>query len=874
MKATTESGGTGARGIWLALGVVALVLLALFRAVLSPGEVLHANDGPLGLLKNHEGEGFGNLQSVWFPCGWIGGAQPSGAPTMSVLLYLAVSAVTYAKLHAPLALLFLGGAAAFFCRRAGFSPVVAVLTGLAAAMNSNAVSYACWGLPPKPIAQGMALVAMALMMGNGAGWRGWVRAALAGLAVGTCVMEGADVGAILSLFVAAFVVWQVWALRAEGAKAWGADLLKGGGRLAVVVVFAGWMAAHSLVTLISTQIIGVAGMQEGTSKEERWAYATSWSFPKIETLRVVVPGLFGYRMDTPGGGAYWGAVGSDGTPETRFSGAGEYAGILVVLVASLALASSLRREKGVLTLGERRMVWFWGLVAVGSLVISWGRFAPFYRVVFELPYFSTIRMPSKFLHVMHLALWVLFAYGLEVLFRASVSASRIPRESIGDQVADWKRTATTGEQRWVMGVLIALGVAVAAALLLTTSAGSLKAQLAKIPFGANEPATVGFVLREVWLAVLFFAMAAVVVLGCVVGWFRGTRATWAGWLLGAILVVDLFRANVPWVEHYDARMRYQSDAVLDVLREKPWEHRVTSFLDPRRAGPLVGGEAATTWVYFQKEWLEHQFQYFRIQSLDISQMPRMPELEAAYFSVLSPGASPSDLRVVSRLWELTGTRYVLGSRDVVEQLNQAVDPVERRLKLRMPFALGVKAGVATPTQETPLVEAVQRLEAVAATNGPFALLEFTGALPRVKLYTDWKSGLSDAEVLAGLKPGGFGAWNQVWLSEKIGEPPASPDAGAKAEITEYAAKRVLVETRSSAPAVLLLNDRWHPNWQVRIDGQLVPLLRANFIMRGVQIPEGDHQVEFLYQVPGNTLWISMAALGVGMVLMGLLVVRK
>ncbi len=874
MKASTESGGNGARGMWIALGVVALVLLALFRAVLSPGEVLHANDGPLGLLKNHEGEGFGNLQSVWFPCGWIGGAQPSGAPTMSVLFYLAVSAVTYAKFHTPLALLFLGMAAAFFCRRAGFSPVVSVLTGVAAALNSNAVSYACWGLAPKPIAQGMALVAMALMMGDGVGWRGWVRAALAGLAVGTCVMEGADVGAILSLFVAGFVMWQVWAMRSEGAKGWGTDLLRGGGRLAVVVLFAGWMAAHSLVTLISTQIIGVAGMQEGDNKEERWAYATSWSFPKMETLRVVVPGLFGYRMDTPGGGSYWGAVGSDGTPETRFSGAGEYAGVLVVLVATLALASSLRREKTVLTPGERRMVWFWGLVAVGSLAVSWGRFAPFYRVVFELPYFSTIRMPSKFLHVMHLALWVLFAYGLEVLFRASISAARTPRESLGDQVAMWKRSAPTGERRWVTGVLMALGMAVAAALLLTTSAGSLKAHLAKIPFGANEPATVGFVLREVWLAVVFFAMSSTVVLGCVVGWFGGSRASWAGWVLGAILMVDLFRANVPWVQHYDARMRYRSDAVLDVLREKPWEYRVTSFLDPRRAGPLVAGEAATTWVYFQKEWLEHQFQFFGIQSLDISQMPRMPELEAAYFSVLTPGANPSDLRVVSRLWELTGTRYVLGARDVVEQLNQVVDPVERRLKVLMPFALGVKAGVATPTQETPLVEAVQRLEAVAMTNGPFALLEFSGALPRVKLYGDWKSGLSDADVLAGLKPGGFGAWNQVWLSEKIGDPSASQVSPGQAGILEYSAKRVLVATSSAVPAVLLFNDRWHPNWQVRIDGQAAPLLRANFIMRGVEVPAGDHRVEFVYAVPGHTLWISMAALGVGVVLMGVLVFRK
>jgi uncharacterized membrane protein YfhO len=129
-------------------------------------------------------------------------------------------------------------------------------------------------------------------------------------------------------------------------------------------------------------------------------------------------------------------------------------------------------------------------------------------------------------------------------------------------------------------------------------------------------------------------------------------------------------------------------------------------------------------------------------------------------------------------------------------------------------------------------------------------------------------------MLAGLKPGGFDARKQVWLSEKIGEPPASTGDPGEAVITDYQAKRVRVTTRSPGPAVLLFNDRWHPNWQVRIDGKAAPLLRANFIMRAVEIPAGDHQVEFLYEVPGNTLWISMAALGVGVVLVGLLMVRR
>ena len=54
---------------------------------------------------------------------------------------------------------------------------------------------------------------------------------------------------------------------------------------------------------------------------------------------MVVPGLFGYRLDTEGGGAYWGAVGQQAGWEehkqgfARHNGSGEYAGMLVVVVA-------------------------------------------------------------------------------------------------------------------------------------------------------------------------------------------------------------------------------------------------------------------------------------------------------------------------------------------------------------------------------------------------------------------------------------------------------------------------------------------------------------------------------------------------------------
>jgi hypothetical protein len=59
--------------------------------------------------------------------------------------------------------------------------------------------------------------------------------------------------------------------------------------------------------------------------------------------------------------------------------------------------------------------------------------------------------------------------------------------------------------------------------------------------------------------------------------------------------------------------------------------------------------------------------------------------------------------------------------------------------------------------------------------------------------------------------------------------------------------RVLVDVNSSSAGYLVLADIWYPGWGVWIDGEKRPLLRANYLFRGVEVPEGDHNVEFRYQ---------------------------
>ena len=54
----------------------------------------------------------------------------------------------------------------------------------------------------------------------------------------------------------------------------------------------------------------------------------------------------------------------------------------------------------------------------------------------------------------------------------------------------------------------------------------------------------------------------------------------------------------------------------------------------------------------------------------------------------------------------------------------------------------------------------------------------------------------------------------------------------------------VIDTDARTPCVLLVNDHYDPNWTVIVDGKEQPLLRANYVMRGVYLDPGKHQVEF------------------------------
>ena len=76
---------------------------------------------------------------------------------------------------------------------------------------------------------------------------------------------------------------------------------------------------------------------------------------------------------------------------------------------------------------------------------------------------------------------------------------------------------------------------------------------------------------------------------------------------------------------------------------------------------------------------------------------------------------------------------------------------------------------------------------------------------------------------------------------------AALKANDRAEILKLAETQVKIKTQSAAPTFLVLSDVYYPGWQATIDGQPTKIYQTNYVQRGVQVPAGEHVVEYRFE---------------------------
>jgi hypothetical protein len=170
----------------------------------------------------------------------------------------------------------------------------------------------------------------------------------------------------------------------------------------------------------------------------------------------------------------------------------------------------------------------------------------------------------------------------------------------------------------------------------------------------------------------------------------------------------------------------------------------------------------------------------------------------------------------SPLLDLLGTRYVVVPSSIDAESPQSLRELERRM----------------PT---------------VYEDDTVKVLENREALPHAWIVHSARQTTKD-EALELLDSGAVDPRETALLER---QPPelVEPDdtSGDRVSVEIYEANEMRVEVETGEKGLLILSDVYYPAWKAYVDGESVPLYRADHLFRAVPIPAGEHTVELRYE---------------------------
>jgi hypothetical protein len=160
--------------------------------------------------------------------------------------------------------------------------------------------------------------------------------------------------------------------------------------------------------------------------------------------------------------------------------------------------------------------------------------------------------------------------------------------------------------------------------------------------------------------------------------------------------------------------------------------------------------------------------------------------------------------------------------------------------------------------------AVQRLQRVA-TIDDLTIFENPSSRPRA-FYVPRVEVVADPDALLARLATGSDDFAQVALLESTpasgftGAPGAAAPAAVRFERDEP--EHLVLDVDAPAAGFLVLSDQYFPGWKARIDGRDVPIHRANYAFRAVEVPGGQSQIEFRYAPMSVALGAAVSAVSV------------
>ncbi|SDD84886.1 glycosyltransferase family protein [Riemerella columbipharyngis] len=94
--------------------------------------------------------------------------------------------------------------------------------------------------------------------------------------------------------------------------------------------------------------------------------------------------------------------------------------------------------------------------------------------------------------------------------------------------------------------------------------------------------------------------------------------------------------------------------------------------------------------------------------------------------------------------------------------------------------------------------------------------------------------------------------------------PIAKDSTAYVDLEDYQPNQLSFKTKSKTPQLAVISEIYYPyGWKMFLDGKEVPYIKADYLLRAVYVPAGEHQLKMIFEpsVITRGKWFSYTAFG-------------
>ncbi|MGA2242425.1 MAG: hypothetical protein ABSH11_10380 [Verrucomicrobiota bacterium] len=254
--------------------------------------------------------------------------------------------------------------------------------------------------------------------------------------------------------------------------------------------------------------------------------------------------------------------------------------------------------------------------------------------------------------------------------------------------------------------------------------------------------------------------------------------------------------------------------------------------------------------------------------------PKIPALERVAQSVpgrvIGVNCLPASLAMMQGLNDIRGYDAVEPARMVdLLEITAQPGPIPRYAVTQFLIPEGHISAPDTP-QLAPVLDMLGvRYVVFRGTPPPSVKPAFQGndywvlinsnALPRTFVPRSVETVSSDDEQLEKLASPQFNPADVAYVESPVELPTL---CRGTAEITNEIPTHIMVSVHMETPGLVVLADNWDRGWRAYWNGRPVPVLRANYAVRGVVVPAGTGTLEFTYKPASLILGLWLAGLAV------------